>query len=181
MATLVEMLHEDHLGMVALVDLLDEQVAVMRRGDDADYHLMLEIAQYFTSFTDAQHHPCEDRLYEALRERRHEMARALDSLSREHEELTVLGAHMRDLLKAADVGEMTSREKILAACQAYVARQRDHMNVEETLLMPAAAEHLDSATQDAIARLCGRDPTQPDAGVPDARFKRIREALGITV
>ncbi|MEQ8232961.1 MAG: hemerythrin domain-containing protein [Gammaproteobacteria bacterium] len=181
MTTLVEMLHEDHLGMAALVDLLDEQVGVVRQGDDADYHLMLEIAQYFTSFTDALHHPCEDQLYDALRERRHELARALDSLAREHEELGVLGVHMRDLLKAAVAGEMTSREKILAACEAYVARQRDHMDVEESLLMPSAAEHLDGDVQDRIARMCGRDPTKPDAGVPDERFKRIREALGITV
>ncbi|MEQ8662337.1 MAG: hemerythrin domain-containing protein [Gammaproteobacteria bacterium] len=181
MTTLVEMLHEDHIGMAALIDLLDEQVATMRRGDDADYHLMLEIAQYFTSFTDAQHHPCEDRLYDALRQRRHELARSLDSLAHDHEELGVLGVHMRDLLKAADAGEMTSREKILAACAAYVTRQRDHMGVEETLLMPTAAEHLDAALQENIARLCGRDPTRPDAGVPDERFRRIREALGITV
>jgi len=181
MTTLVEMLHEDHVGMAALVDMLEAEVTTIKRGDDADYHLMLEIAQYFTSFSDAQHHPCEDRLYDELRERRHDFDGALDTLAHEHEELGVLGVYMRDLLKAATAGEMTSREKIVTACETYIARQRKHMDVEEMLLMPAAADNLDAGVQERVARLCGRDPTQPDAGVPDERFKRIREALGITV
>ncbi|MCB1750054.1 MAG: hemerythrin domain-containing protein [Gammaproteobacteria bacterium] len=178
MSTVLDLLHRDHVGIAALLDILAAETERMRRPDgDADYQLMLEVADYFIHFPDALHHPCEDRVYELLATRASDLAPELATLRGEHEQIGVLGHRAHDLLKAATAGQMVSREAILDACDEFLTVQRRHLDLEEAHLFPAAGRRLSEDELRAAAASCGRDVDDPDRLAPDARYTRIRAAL----
>lgn len=178
MATVINLLHRDHVGMAALMDILASEVERSRQPDgDGDYRLMEEIAHYFVHFPDALHHPCEDAVYELLAARATELAPELADLRAEHVRIGQLGQHMHDLLKAAVAGQVVSRDAILDACDEFLAVQRRHLDIEEAHLFPVASRVLDADVLADAARNCGRDVDDPDRLAPDARYTRIRAAL----
>ncbi|MGE0485934.1 MAG: hemerythrin domain-containing protein [Gammaproteobacteria bacterium] len=178
MASVLDLLHRDHLGMAALLDILAAELERMRRPDeDADYHLMREVADYFIHFPDALHHPCEDRVYELLAARANELAPELTTLRSEHEKIGMLGHRLHDLLKAATAGQMVSRDAIVAACEEFLDVQRRHLDVEEAHLFPLAGRTLGEDELLQAAAACGRDVDDPDRLAPDARYDRLRAAL----
>jgi len=151
MSELIERLQIDHVNMTRLVNLLAGQIELMRTGDaDADYRLMQDILHYFVHYPDVVHHPREDVLFERLHPRAPELAGAIAQLRAEHDELAATGRELCRLLDGVAGGAVVSRARLLELSDAFVRRQREHMNLEERDLFPAARRLLGDADWRAI-------------------------------
>lgn len=178
MTQLIDKLHRDHVRMAELLELLAEQVTVMQDPHaDADYHLLRDIAHYFTVFPDCVHHPVEDEVYAALREKRPDLGPTLDALEAEHEELAELGRDYYRLMQNVCAGQVVRRELVLSTSETFLARQQGHMNVEEGEIFAVAAEVLSDAD---LAEYEARHDEHPDPVFgPELRegFDRLYEAI----
>jgi len=144
LADLLDDLREDHRNMAAMLDLLGRQIEHIRDGERPDYELIHDIMRYMTVYSDAVHHPKEDLLYGAMKSERPEMAKGLERVGPEHQELAKLGEALRNDVEAVASGVAVTRERLVEDTSNYVTMLRKHMAWEEEDLFRRARELVDS-------------------------------------
>jgi len=90
-------LRAEHRFMGKLLDLLQEQVRLIGEDKRPNEELLLEIAQYFTSFPDLFHHPKEDLIFHRLAALHPGAAGTIQALEAEHEDT---GRELKRLVRA---------------------------------------------------------------------------------
>jgi len=134
--------HEDHVKFSQLLDLLEEQVAAFHRGEHPNYDLMSDIVFYLRSFGDCVHHPREDATFARLLARKPELNLLINRLLQEHRVIATAGEDLADRLNQATGDVMAPRDGLEAAAATYLVYYRNHLNTEESEIIPAASELL---------------------------------------
>ena len=139
----IQALHNEHIYICNLLESMDEQLGMIAAGQNADFHLLLDIIDYMQSFPDRFHHPKEDLIYQRMALRDEGCIVEVQALLEEHkflEKLAARFAHSIDevhllptVLKKKHVGELGAE---------YVARMREHINKEEASILPLSIEVL---------------------------------------
>jgi hemerythrin-like domain-containing protein len=140
LSDILDDLREDHRNMTVLLDLLGRETDRIRDGEAPDYELVHDIMRYMTVYSDAVHHPKENVLYAAMRREDPDLARGLQRVGPEHEELAGLGEALRNDVEAIVSGAPVTRDKLLADATDYVRHLREHMAWEEKDLFQRADE-----------------------------------------
>jgi len=140
LADLLNDLREDHRNMSIMLDLLSQQIEHIRDGERPDYELIHDIMRYMTVYSDAVHHPKEDLLYAAMRAENPDMARGLDQVEPEHQEIAGRGEILRADVEAVASGAPVTRERLVEDTSNYVTTLRKHMAWEEEDLFRRAKE-----------------------------------------
>jgi len=140
LADLLDDLRADHRNMAVMLDLLDQQIEHVRDGERPDYELIHDIMRYMTVYSDAVHHPKEDLLYGSMRSRKPEMAKGLERVEPEHQELAKLGEALRNDVEAVASGATLTRKRLVEDTSNYVTMLRKHMAWEEEDLFRRASE-----------------------------------------
>lgn len=147
MSQLLEKLHQDHLNLEHLLDLLSGQLDALFAGYEADFDLKIEMLDYIEHYAEQHHHPTENLInqlaftkpelkdHQALHER----------ISREHEGLLGLARRFRETLEGIMQGEVLRRDEVEARGREFVALQRQHIDVEEQELFPLLEKSLSEA------------------------------------
>lgn len=146
--TLMKELRQDHRNMAVVLDLLEDAVEQASLGKDPDFELVDEIMRYMTVYPDAVHHPKENVVYEQLRAKRPDLAKDLDDVPGDHDDIAALGSALRDDVEAINAGAAVRREKFIEDTSGYVKRLRDHMGWEERGLFKRIDEMLDADPQE---------------------------------
>jgi len=135
-------LYAEHQYAARLLDVLDEQVAAVARGEPLDREASLGVMTYMTRHPDAYHHPREDAMFARLVKRDPGLAKRIAQVQKDHR---TIGSDGKKLLVALERLQQDSREdKRVAALIAHYARAlRDHMAIEEQDLFPRARQVLD--------------------------------------
>ena len=144
----------EHGNFAKLLDLLERQLALFRKGDAPNYGLILDVMYYMTHYPDRFHHPKEDLAFARIKEREAGARAVVDELMRQHVVLRESGeelvAHLDGIVNGAAI---LARESVEAPGRTYVEYFRNHMHKEEAELFPSALTVLrneDWATIDAV-------------------------------
>jgi len=148
----IGIVRDEHRSMAAVMHAWMRTLAEARQaGTAADAAQMQGIVRYLQDFPVALHHPKEEQhLFKRLRERSDAFDAELDELGRQHqrdEEMVAELAKLVRKLQRCDDAE-TARAATAAleeAVQAYASFLWDHMGREESVILPAAAQHLSEA------------------------------------
>jgi hemerythrin-like domain-containing protein len=141
MSTLIDRLHDDHVNMRDLLNVLSDLVGRLRRDDaDVDYHLMLEIFDYFISFPDAVHHPVEDRLFTRVLANAPELRADVAALKAEHEAAADAAREICESLHGICAGHVVVRQRLIEMIEAFVSSQMQHMETEEERILRVARD-----------------------------------------
>jgi hemerythrin-like domain-containing protein len=140
LADLLDDLRADHRNMSVMLDLLGQQIEHIRDQERPDYELIHDIMRYMTVYSDAVHHPKEDLLYGAMKSERPDMAKGLERVGPEHEDIAKLGEALRNDVEAVASGAAVTRERLVEDTSNYVTMLRKHMAWEEEDLFRRARE-----------------------------------------
>lgn len=151
MADVLEQLHTDHRNLARLLDVLEDQLANLRRGGSTDFDFMHDIMRYMRSYPDFAHHPKEELMFERLKQHDEDAGEAISKLSKEHHALAKKGETVLNLLRHVIDGALASREDIVRSGQDYVELLREHMRLEEEEVFPRAENLLTREEWDAVA------------------------------
>jgi len=169
-------LQAEHRFMVKLLDMLQEQVKLVAKDRRPDAELLLEIAQYFTSFPDLFHHPKEDLILRRLAALHPGTAGTIQTLESEHEEgRRELKRFVRAVVKLV-LDPESDQDRFLSAALAFMENERRHMAWEEKSFFEAAAsimspqdwEEIDGRLRAFIKPLCQREA--------QIRYERVEHA-----
>lgn len=130
-------LHQDHINLARLLSLLDEQVAILAAGDDADLFLINDVADYIRRYSDQIHHPKEDEVYKVFRTCSDTASDLVETLLVEHQSLPNATLEFQKLLDGVINGDaIISRQELQDQIAQFIALEKAHINTEEAGLFP---------------------------------------------
>ena len=157
--TVMETLRQEHAKLTMMLDLLENQVAILRQGEAVEFASMGGIVDYFLTYPDLVHHPKEDVLFHRLRKVDPAAAIKVERLPSGHEELGLLARRVaRAMADHLLQGTAETRLWYVSLSQDFIYMNRRHMAAEEQLFFPEALRVLSEADWVAVDRkICGRD------------------------
>lgn len=160
MSNLVEQIHQDHVNVSRILDLIEQEVDRARDEQMPDLDLLEDAMRYMINYSDLVHHPKEDAMFEKLLQKEPDVAEQVNVLREEHIELARLGSEFSEIVKAAEHGDFVLRADVIKRGTEYVDTLRSHMDAEEVGLLKRA--HASLTTQDLeeidAAYASARDP-----------------------
>ena len=159
MANILSVLRQDHENMSQLLDALERQIEAFDRGERPDLEIVLAIAEYILEYPDRFHHPAEDLVLDAVRQRDAAAAKPAEGLESEHARI---GQLARDFGKAVETwisDEPALRADVLDATRSFIAAMRDHIAHEDREFFPAVEAVL---SDDDLDQLNDRLPKLDD-------------------
>jgi hemerythrin-like domain-containing protein len=171
----------EHRTLAAVINALEHVAADMAAGKlTPDYKLLWSIMYYIEEFPERLHHPKEDSvLFPRLRERTGDLNEVLDELGRQHvssrphlDALKNVLGHMEAEIPGA-VAEFA--EKVAT----YAGFHWQHMNQEETLVLPKAIELFTPADWVEVAAHFAenKDPLQDGSARNTEWFRKFYSRL----
>jgi hemerythrin-like domain-containing protein len=142
MVRIIENLQRDHVNMIKLLDLLEQQIGVLAAGGYPDYTLMSEILDYSVYYSELYHHRKEDVIYRKLLERDPGSAVIVGELLEQHKELEKITRDFMRLLQNITLGEQLPHEQVEKLGRNYIDFSRRHLYREESEVFPHLGKHL---------------------------------------
>lgn len=185
MANALTTIRQEHRGLAAVLNCM---VTVTRDIEDnalaPDFTLFKAMFDYVDGFLDRFHHPKENTyLFNALRQRHPDCAEVLDKLEAEHTEGPRHLAHARAAMEAyeSERGSKAAQARALKyfrrAIEAYNAFEWAHMNLEESVVIPLAREHLTPDDWRAMDAAFNANEDPLFGSQPRNEFARLFDAI----
>ena len=177
MKTALDVIKSEHRALAAVLSGLREFTEGVSIGRfQPDFDLLEAMISYVTELPDRVHHPKEDDyLFVALRRRAPDIGPVLDELQHEHREGPEHTHALLRSLRRYRIGGAPEFAAFRDDLRAYVDEQWRHMSLEETRVLPLAAEVLTPEDWAAIDAAFARNdnPWEGPAGRYKALFTRI--------
>jgi len=165
--------HADHVRFARLLDVLEKEVAVFHGGDAPDYERMRDIVLWLRHYADGVHHPREDVAFERMVRRDPSLSLPVNRLLQEHRVIGHAGEALLLQLENAAAGGFARRADLEAAAATFLVYYRNHLNTEESHIMPRAAQLLGGEDWAAVAATAAVDSGRA------AEALRAARALGL--
>jgi nucleotide-binding universal stress UspA family protein/hemerythrin-like domain-containing protein len=151
----IAVIRDEHRAIAAVIHAATRILDTAREaGAAADADAMTAVVAYLRGFPLTQHHPKEERyLFPSLRARTQAFDAELDELERQHLRDAVLLEELGRLTQALVAADGARRIELTGdlakAMGQYAELHWEHMGREETVILPAAQQHLQA--QDWVA------------------------------
>ena len=142
MANEVFKLRKEHLNFKRLLNLLEEQLDFLHKGEEPDYQIMADIMRYMTEYSDVSHHPREEAIFSVLIQRDSTAKDDIAEITKQHHILGEAGSSFYKKLENLINGEseIMQLNEIETPGRTYVSFLRSHMEKEEQGLFVKAEE-----------------------------------------
>ena len=177
MSDAVLMLRLEHSHQAKLLEILDNKVERLERGEAVDLELLASIIDYFQSYDSTCHRAKENLVFQALRRRDPAAADSVSHLMEEHEDLTRATDDLTRLILEARQGADIPTVRLASELQHFRDFYRRHMEMEEKHFLPVALQVLSEEDWEEVDfDLFDREnPLFSDK--VEARFEKLRERL----
>jgi hemerythrin-like domain-containing protein len=173
MSEILRRLHQDHTNCQRLLAILDRQIEVLENEKTPDWDILRGVFQYFLTYPDTAHHPLENLIVKRLASKDPAAAAAFMGLEEEHRELSDTLQHIAAVTQRL---VPVVRATYLDLLRSFVARQRDHVQREETGFLPTAKRLLDARDWQQLESIAPKI-TDPLSDPADGRFLALQRHL----
>lgn len=171
MNTLSE-LHQDHINLTRLLDILQRKVVRLREGVHPDFSLMADVVSYVGDYADQYHHPHEDLMYEFFRGRDSELDKHFAECEQEHRDLKQLSTRLTDSIEAILNDAVMPMDQFTDQLDAFVTAEKNHLDFEEAKIFPRLKELGSEQDWEALA---AKIPENPDPLFGEHQAEEYRE------
>lgn len=178
MAKAINIMKTEHLSLNTVMHVLNQLVLDLESGrltaDDVDYELFERILNYIEEFLDTMHHPKEDQyLFPALLKRTSECNDVILELQEQHrmgvENRKRLEIHLQGM-KDKHPGQI---EKLIEALKDYLQTHRDHLKLEDRVIIPLAERVLTDEDWAVIDEAFNKNEDPVFGKVPRSKFRKM--------
>lgn len=180
---IVQSIRRDHRNMEQLLSILEQELAIFRRGERPDFDILSGIVEYFRFHPDRCHRPKEALVLATLKEAalKEQVPDRTSALLDDEAEgrqaqasLETFTGLIEDVINEQEV----SREAVVAAAKDFAAHVKRLIRFAEGELLPTALQSLTSQAWAALdEKLANRNDPIVDP-VMEARFGELAERLG---
>jgi hemerythrin-like domain-containing protein len=142
MANEIIQLRKEHLNFKKMLNLLEEQLDLLHKGEEPDYEIMTDILCYMTEYSDVSHHPREEAIFSFLVKRNPSAKRDVAEITRQHQTIGETGSTFHKKLENIVNGEseIMQLEEIETPGRMYITILRAHIEKEEKGLFVLAEQ-----------------------------------------
>lgn len=169
-------IHREHRTITAVTHCLEALLREVRAGETESppFDMFELILIYMRDFSDQMHHPKEDNyLFPVLAKRAPELEAAFDLLRRQHVEGAQRTADLLVKLAAYRQHPQTGFAAFGEAATSFVEFQLEHLELEESRILPAARERLTAQDWQAIDAAFARNQDPIFGDKPQAKFNKL--------
>ena len=141
-SNLITSLQIDHRNMAGLLDVIEQQLRRLTRGEPVNYRLLDSAFAYLSGYPDRCHHPKEDLVYRKLVTRRPDLAASLKNLVAEHEQLAQLTRNLTAALAEPRQAALPGGDYLAVRLTEFLRLYRQHMLMEDQHFFAAALRWL---------------------------------------
>jgi len=165
MADVIDQIHDDHVNVAKILDLIETEIDRARKEQMPDLDLLEDAMRYMVNYPDLIHHPKEDAMFARLIRNEPDAADRVEALRQEHLNLAALSSSFLDIIKAAESGEFVLRDEVVKRGTEYVSALRAHMDKEESDLLKLARSALSDEDLEEISAeyASTREPLMEDS------------------
>jgi hemerythrin-like domain-containing protein len=177
MADCTEDLRSEHQGVLLMIDILGAMEDRFEQGQPVPPEDMREALDFLRTFVDRCHHAKEEGLLFPAMQEAHvaDADETIERLEDEHVRGRELVGRIGDGIDRLDAGDISAGRELAEDLHAYGELLRRHIEVEDDVLYPMAADALPPAEQ---ARLVdGYERIERDE-VGEGRHEAYHEMLG---
>ncbi|GAA0784424.1 hemerythrin domain-containing protein [Marinobacterium sediminicola] len=138
-------LHQDHVNLSRLLEILDRKVDRLRAGNHPDFSLMAEVVSYVGSYADQHHHPREDKMYAFFQGRDDELDKALSRCEEEHKQLKQLSTHLEESIDGILNDVVMPMDRFTDQLDEFVQAEKRHLDFEEQEIFRLLRSHASEA------------------------------------
>lgn len=167
----LRIIREEHAALAAMLQSLQLMVERGPKKDvDRFFSVLRAMLFYVDEFPERLHHPKEtELLFPKVAQASHHAAEAVKKLDRDHARGEAAVRELQHLLLAWELIGETRRGAFEGACLRYVTFYLDHMQLEETVILPEAEQwlsaeewqELDDAFESNRDPILGKYPADP--------------------
>jgi len=157
--TTIDELHQDHVNLEKLLNLLEQHIRKVSAGDAPNFLLASEIAEYIESYVKQHHHPREDRLYAFFRGRTADLDEVMSQCEQEHFALERKGRSLVEIIEGAMHDAVVPMSELVSRIETFLRDERAHLDLEEGQVFPSICA---VATEDDWERLKQLLPPEKD-------------------
>ncbi len=129
-------LHQDHVNLSRLLEMLDHKVDQLRDGNHPDFSLMAEVVSYVGSYADQHHHPREDKMYAFFQGRDAGLDQAFERCEEDHRALKQLSTHLEESIEGILNDVVMPMDRFTDQLDAFVQAEKRHLDFEEQSIFP---------------------------------------------
>ena len=134
---------DEHRSIAAVIRGMERVVAAVPEGGAPPFPLLRAMVHYIKAFPEALHHPKENAyLFARLRARTRDFDETLAELERQHAAGHAVVARLEQALAAYEADPAGGLPEFGAAVGQFAVTQWAHMNLENSVILPAARQHL---------------------------------------
>jgi len=159
MHALLSELHQDHINLGRLLNVLERELDRLKRGDNPNYWLLLDLVDYVETYPDQIHHPREDVIFEVYLTSHQQCSVSIRRLMDEHKSLVQQSHELRELIDQVTQSSVFPRDLIESRLADYLEKQWAHLNLEEGEVFQVLS---DSLSESEWARVESEIPSASD-------------------
>jgi hemerythrin-like domain-containing protein len=163
--------------METLLLVLEQELNLFARGESPDYEVIRAVIAYFEVYPDTFHHPQEDLVFKKLKAREPATAASVGDLAAEHrsgaERLRRVAQAVQGVLMDRDI----LRQTVAGIVRDFIARERQHMAMEERVFFPAAIKALQPEDWAEIASTLTDQQDPLFSEIVEERFDAVRRHI----
>ncbi len=129
-------LHQEHLNIAKLLDLLRQQLFAIRAEKPVRYRLLKDILGYLSEVADQYHNPQEDLIYDYYLKFRCTDDQVSSRLKAEHERVVSTGQELTAMVDMILMDAVIPLDQLTAKLEAFIVLQQCHMDYEESEVFP---------------------------------------------
>lgn len=130
-------LHNDHINLNRLLDILRAKVAKLRAGTRPNFRLMADAVDYVSDYADRYHHPLEDQMYDFFKGRDSRLDELMEECSAQHRKLHASSHELSDAIDSILNDTLMPMDQFIDRVENYINEQKGHLDFEETQIFPA--------------------------------------------
>lgn len=134
--TLIAQLHQDHINLSRLLEVMELKVENLKAGDTPNFLLLSDLVDYIGNYADQYHHPREDHMYHYFAGRDASLDAHLQKCEVDHADLKRASKLINEMVDAVMHDAVVPMADFIGQLEAFVLRERDHLNYEETVIFP---------------------------------------------
>ncbi|KGK41271.1 hypothetical protein LH51_15860 [Nitrincola sp. A-D6] len=148
--TLIAQLHQDHINLSRLLEVMELKVQKLKAGDSPNFLLLSELVDYIGNYADQYHHPREDHMYHYFCGRDATLDAHLQKCEAEHTDLKQASKVVNETVDAVMHDAVIPMSDFIGQLEAFVLREREHLDYEETVIFPGIEQVANDADWAAL-------------------------------
>lgn len=134
---MLDILHQDHLNISRLLDVLRDKLAALRSEKTVRFDLLKDALCYLSEVSDTRHHPREDLIYDYyVAYRCSDLTNVTSELKDQHKLIVSSGEELREMVDMILMDAVIPLDRVATALEQFIVLQQQHLDYEEGTVFP---------------------------------------------